>query len=58
MIVQNPSFVLQSVKNVSFEDRPVPKLQDPHDVLVHVAQTGICGSDVSLVPSVLNLSQC
>ncbi|KAK2596743.1 hypothetical protein QQS21_006198 [Conoideocrella luteorostrata] len=44
--MNNPSFVLQSVKNVSFEDRPIPKIQDPYDVMVHVAQTGICGSDV------------
>ncbi|KFA52698.1 hypothetical protein S40293_08761 [Stachybotrys chartarum IBT 40293] len=45
-ISQNPSFVLQSLKNVSFEDRPVPKLRDEHDVRVHIEQTGICGSDV------------
>ncbi|PYI19036.1 alcohol dehydrogenase [Aspergillus japonicus CBS 114.51] len=44
--MQNPSFVLQDIKKVTIEDRPVPELQDPHDVLVHVAQTGICGSDV------------
>ncbi|KXT17915.1 hypothetical protein AC579_5902 [Pseudocercospora musae] len=42
----NPSFVLRAVKVVAFEDRPVPKLQDPYDVRVHVHQTGICGSDV------------
>jgi threonine dehydrogenase-like Zn-dependent dehydrogenase len=29
-----------------FEDRPTPQLKDGHDVLVHVSQTGICGSDV------------
>jgi D-xylulose reductase len=28
------------------EDRPVPTLKNEHDVIVHVAQTGICGSDV------------
>ncbi|KAK0647794.1 putative sorbitol dehydrogenase [Lasiodiplodia hormozganensis] len=43
----NPAFVLQAIKSVHIEDRPVPALRDPaHDVLVHVAQTGICGSDV------------
>ncbi|KAE8383710.1 chaperonin 10-like protein [Aspergillus bertholletiae] len=31
---------------VAIEDRPKPTLQGPHDVLVHVAQTGICGSDL------------
>ncbi|KAK7752901.1 hypothetical protein SLS62_005060 [Diatrype stigma] len=42
----NPAFVLQSVQNVSFENREVPKLRDEHDVRVHIEQTGICGSDV------------
>ncbi|KAJ5595440.1 uncharacterized protein N7459_001648 [Penicillium hispanicum] len=44
--MENPSFVLRSVKDVTIEDRPKPVLKDPHDVIVHVAQTGICGSDV------------
>ncbi|KAF7187317.1 putative D-xylulose reductase A [Pseudocercospora fuligena] len=43
---RNPSFVLRAVKDVAFEDRPVPTLRDPYDVRVHVHQTGICGSDV------------
>lgn len=43
---QNPSFVLKAIKDVAIEDRPKPELKDPHDVIVHVAQTGICGSDV------------
>ncbi|KAL4890122.1 hypothetical protein BDV59DRAFT_204717 [Aspergillus ambiguus] len=42
----NPSFVLRAVKDVSFEERPVPALKDPWDVRVRVAETGICGSDV------------
>jgi D-xylulose reductase len=42
----NRSFVLHSVQNVSFEDRPVPALRNEHEVRVHIAQTGICGSDV------------
>lgn len=43
---QNPSFVLKDIKQVVIEDRPIPQLEDGHDVLVHVSQTGICGSDV------------
>jgi hypothetical protein len=43
---QNPSFVLRAVRDVAFEDRPVPTLRGPKDVRVHIAQTGICGSDV------------
>ncbi|PYH89647.1 GroES-like protein [Aspergillus ellipticus CBS 707.79] len=42
----NRSFVLRAVKDVIFEDRPIPALSDPWDVRVHVSQTGICGSDV------------
>ncbi|PWY78177.1 putative D-xylulose reductase A [Aspergillus sclerotioniger CBS 115572] len=43
---QNLSFVLEGVHRVKFEDRPVPEINDPHDVLVNVRFTGICGSDV------------
>ncbi|KAG9577238.1 GroES-like protein, partial [Aureobasidium melanogenum] len=46
--MSNPSFVLRAVKDVAFEDRDVPKLRDEHEVKVRIAQTGICGSDVSL----------
>lgn len=38
--------MLHKPNQVSFEERPVPKLQSPHDVLVAVNYTGICGSDV------------
>ncbi|KAF7791065.1 hypothetical protein EIP86_002026 [Pleurotus ostreatoroseus] len=50
----NPSFVLQGIEQVVFEDRPIP--ENPHfdhsasvgerEVLVAVKKTGICGSDV------------
>lgn len=44
--MQNVCFVLESRRHVSFEERAVPSLDDAHDVLVRVAYTGICGSDV------------
>ncbi|EMC98659.1 hypothetical protein BAUCODRAFT_145706 [Baudoinia panamericana UAMH 10762] len=44
--VQNLSFVLEKQHHVKFEDRPVPKIQSPYDVLANVKFTGICGSDV------------
>lgn len=44
---QNLSFVLEGVNKVKFEDRPIPEIKNPHDVLVQVKYTGICGSDVS-----------
>lgn len=43
---RNPAFVLRKVKDLAFEDRPVPKLRNSRDVRVHIEQTGICGSDV------------
>jgi D-xylulose reductase len=45
-IVQNLSFVLEKPGSVKFEDRPIPKITSPYDVLVNVRWTGICGSDV------------
>ncbi|KAJ8076288.1 hypothetical protein PM082_000707 [Marasmius tenuissimus] len=42
----NPSFVLQSVENVAYEDRPIPSLSSEYDVIIEVKKTGICGSDV------------
>lgn len=29
-----------------FGERPVPEIEDPHDVIVRIAYTGVCGSDV------------
>ncbi|EEP82716.1 sorbitol dehydrogenase 2 [Uncinocarpus reesii 1704] len=43
---KNLSFVLESVKKVKFEDRPLPAIKHPHDVMINVKYTGICGSDV------------
>lgn len=40
--------MLDGVRKVRFEDRPVPALKDAHDVLITVKYTGICGSDVSM----------
>ncbi|EGO52122.1 hypothetical protein NEUTE1DRAFT_71383 [Neurospora tetrasperma FGSC 2508] len=42
----NLSFVLNKPLDVCFQDKPVPKINSPHDVLVAVNYTGICGSDV------------
>ncbi|KXL43212.1 hypothetical protein M433DRAFT_136035 [Acidomyces richmondensis BFW] len=46
MAQKNLSFVLEKPLSVKFEDRPIPKLESPYDVLVNVRFTGICGSDV------------
>ncbi|KAH8801437.1 chaperonin 10-like protein [Xylogone sp. PMI_703] len=46
MTARNPAFVLQAIGKAQFEDKPIPPLRDPWDVRVHIAQTGICGSDL------------
>ena len=42
----NPSFLLRAIKDVALTSIPTPEITHPHDVLVHISQTGICGSDV------------
>ncbi|KAL3470012.1 chaperonin 10-like protein [Aspergillus californicus] len=44
--MENPSCLLYGPLDARFENRPVPSLQDPHDVIVQIAYTGVCGSDV------------
>ncbi|WP_417219465.1 NAD(P)-dependent alcohol dehydrogenase [Arthrobacter sp.] len=43
--MKNPSAVLRGIGEVAIEERPVP-VPAPHEVLVAVRATGICGSDV------------
>jgi D-xylulose reductase len=38
--------VLQAPNKVVYEDRPIPELPSPYDVIVKPKWTGICGSDV------------
>lgn len=38
--------VLQKQGLITFEDIPVPQLEDPHYVKLAIKKTGICGSDV------------
>ncbi|KFY81488.1 hypothetical protein V500_11367 [Pseudogymnoascus sp. VKM F-4518 (FW-2643)] len=60
----NLSFILNSPLNVSYEERPIPTITDPRSVLVAIAYTGICGSDVhywqhgSIGPFVLKSPMC
>ncbi|KAK5992435.1 putative D-xylulose reductase A [Cladobotryum mycophilum] len=44
--LSNLSFVLNKPNDVTFEERPKPSITSPHDVLVAINYTGICGSDV------------
>lgn len=38
--------VLQKKGEITFEERPVPEIEDSHFVKVQIKKTGICGSDV------------
>ncbi|KAM5354312.1 hypothetical protein ACJ41O_000962 [Fusarium nematophilum] len=31
---------------VRFENRPIPEIEDPNDILINIAYVGVCGSDV------------
>ncbi|GAP89477.1 putative D-xylulose reductase A [Rosellinia necatrix] len=46
MAQTNLSCVLYGPHNVKVEDRPVPEIQDPHDILIRISYVGVCGSDV------------
>jgi len=49
--MQNPSVVLRGPGQATIEDRPVPTITGDNDVLVRIAYTGVCGSDVSFLLS-------
>lgn len=40
------SFILNKPYDVTFAERPKPAIESPHDVLLAINYTGICGSDV------------
>ncbi|KXJ87962.1 chaperonin 10-like protein [Microdochium bolleyi] len=44
--MQNPSVVLRGPGQATIEDRPVPTITGDNDVIVKIAYTGVCGSDV------------
>jgi D-xylulose reductase len=47
----NLSCLLYGPHDARFEDRQVPVISDPYDVIIKIAYVGVCGSDVGL-PSV------
>ncbi|KAJ5698692.1 hypothetical protein N7462_000697 [Penicillium macrosclerotiorum] len=44
--MQNPSCLLYGPGDVRLEDRPLPAIEDPYDVIIRIAYVGVCGSDV------------
>jgi len=43
---QNPSIFLHGPFDAKLANRPLPTLTSPHDVIIRIAYTGVCGSDV------------
>lgn len=43
----NKAFVLHPGGSFAFEERIIPALLSERDVIVRIAATGLCGSDVS-----------
>lgn len=46
LINDNPSVVLQKIGLITYENRPVPIINNPNDVKIAITNTGLCGSDV------------
>ncbi|KAJ5118066.1 hypothetical protein N7448_004287 [Penicillium atrosanguineum] len=44
--MQNPACLLYGPGDARFEDRPLPLIEDPYDVIIRIAYVGVCGSDV------------
>lgn len=49
----NQAFVLHPGGSFAFEERSIPTIQSDRDIIVRVAVTGLCGSDVSHRPFLL-----
>ncbi|KAH7176800.1 chaperonin 10-like protein [Dactylonectria macrodidyma] len=46
MTPNNLSCLLYGPGDARFEDRPVPEITDPHEILIRISYVGVCGSDV------------
>lgn len=44
----NLSCLLYDPHDARFENREVPTITDPYDVIIKIACVGVCGSDVGL----------
>ena len=43
------AYVFKDVGNLVFEEKPVPHVTEPYDVLLKVKAVGICGSDLKII---------
>lgn len=54
--MQNPNIVLYAPHTAKIEDKPIPTLSSPHDVVIRINYIGVCGSDVFPPPFLPSLS--
>lgn len=57
MSESNLSCLLYGAHDARFEERDIPQIQDPYDVIVKIAFTGVCGSDVSFLLFLFSYAQ-
>jgi len=43
------AYVFKDVGNLVFEEKPIPNVKEPDDVLLKVKAVGICGSDLKII---------
>ncbi len=43
------AYVFKDVGKLVFEEKPIPHVKDPDDVLLKVKAVGICGSDLKII---------
>src|SRR4030066_900535 len=43
------AYVFKDVGNLVYEEKPIPHVQEPDDVLLKVKAVGICGSDLKII---------
>lgn len=43
------AYVFKDVGNLVFEERPIPPVKEPDDVLLKIKAVGICGSDLKII---------
>ncbi len=43
------AYVFKDVGNLVFEEKPIPHVKDPDDVLLKIKSVGICGSDLKII---------
>jgi threonine dehydrogenase-like Zn-dependent dehydrogenase len=50
--------IFKGPHKIAVEDRPVPKIQDPQDIIVKVGYTALCGRYVGYPTIKLGLGEC